>query len=116
MHGSPWLRASEATRVRRRQINGLERLERAIGVLIGALDFALGKISVLEFALNGLVRPSHAAIGANNELRFRARTTLGSAVAALIDNGASQPQKIRPGRRLLRSRPSGVRGPVLLPP
>jgi hypothetical protein len=29
---------------------------------------------------------------------FRARTTLGSAVAALIDNGASQPQKIRPGQ------------------
>ena len=34
---------------------------------------------------------------------FRARTALGSAVAALIDNGASQPQKIRasqaePGR------------------
>src|SRR5215831_6609931 len=27
---------------------------------------------------------------------FRARTALGSAVAALIDNGASQPQKIRP--------------------
>jgi hypothetical protein len=29
---------------------------------------------------------------------FRARTALGSAVAALIDNGASQPQKIRPGQ------------------
>jgi hypothetical protein len=41
MHGSPWLRASEATRVRRRQINGLERLGRAIGVLIGVLEFAL---------------------------------------------------------------------------
>src|SRR5262249_29546657 len=29
---------------------------------------------------------------------FRARTALGSAVAALIDNGASQPQKICPGQ------------------
>src|SRR5262245_15159110 len=29
---------------------------------------------------------------------FRARTALGSAVGALIDNGASQPQKIRPGQ------------------
>src|SRR6516225_4516313 len=47
MHGSPWLRASEATRVRRRQINGLDRLGRAIGVLIGVLEFALGKIGVL---------------------------------------------------------------------
>jgi hypothetical protein len=41
MHGSPWLRASEANRVRRRQSNGLdERLGRAIGVLIGVLEFA----------------------------------------------------------------------------
>jgi hypothetical protein len=48
MHGSPWLRASEATRVRRRQIKGLERLGRAIGVLIGVLEFALGKIGVLD--------------------------------------------------------------------
>jgi len=29
---------------------------------------------------------------------FRARTALGSTVAALIDNGASQPQNIRPGQ------------------
>jgi hypothetical protein len=41
MHGSPWLRASEVIRVRRRQINGLERLGRAIGVLIGVLEFAI---------------------------------------------------------------------------
>src|SRR5215813_14742590 len=47
MHGSPWLRASEATRVRRRQINGLGR---AIGVLIGVLEFALGKIGVVGVA------------------------------------------------------------------
>src|SRR5207245_8376367 len=59
MHGSPWLRASEATRVRRRQINGLvERLGRAIGFLIGALEFAL---------LNGFGRPSYASIGPSNE-------------------------------------------------
>src|SRR5262249_7355214 len=43
----PWLRASEATRVRRRQINGLGR---AIGVLIGVLEFALGKIGVVGVA------------------------------------------------------------------
>jgi hypothetical protein len=68
MHGSPWLRASEATRVRRRQINGLERLGRAIGVLIGVLEFALGKIGVLEFAAIGIAQPSWASIGANGQM------------------------------------------------
>src|SRR5207245_9490859 len=48
MHGSPWLRASEATRVRRRQIDGPGRLGRAIGALAPierntlVFDFALG--------------------------------------------------------------------------
>src|SRR6266436_8747392 len=68
VHGSPWLRASEATRVRRRQINGLERLGRAIGVLIGVLEFALGKIGVLEFAAIGIAQPSWASIGANGRM------------------------------------------------
>ena len=68
MHGSPWLRASEATRVRRRQINGLdERLGRAIGVL----EFALGKIGVLEFAAIGIAQPSLASIGANGQIERR---------------------------------------------
>src|SRR5262249_29488165 len=46
MYGSPWLRASEATRIRRRQINGLGRLGRATGALAPierfVFDFALG--------------------------------------------------------------------------
>jgi hypothetical protein len=63
MHGSPWLRASEETKIRRRQINGL--LGRAIGVLIGVLEFALGKIGVLEFAAIGIAQPS--SIGANGQ-------------------------------------------------
>jgi hypothetical protein len=43
---------------------------------------------------------------------FRARTTLGSAVAALIDNGASQPQKIRPGQ----AEPETFSAPEVLEP
>ena len=67
MHGSPWLRASEATRVRRRQIDGLMvvmgaalaiELWRAAG-LIQASPERLGGIgvliAVLDLALNGLV-------------------------------------------------------------
>src|SRR5262249_17181796 len=52
-HGSPWLRASEATRVRRRQINGLGRFGRVIGVLtpIEQNTFKL----VLGFALDILI-------------------------------------------------------------
>jgi hypothetical protein len=64
MHGPPWLRASEATRIRRRQINGLERLG-AHG--LGRLGRATG---VLIGVLNGLGRPLYAPIGANNELRM----------------------------------------------
>src|SRR5262249_6492498 len=53
MHGSPWLRASEATRVRR-QINGLERLGRAIGAierntLVNGLGRAIGTRNTLVF-------------------------------------------------------------------
>src|SRR5215467_8542949 len=80
MHGSPWLRASEATRIRRRQINGLMvvmgaalaiELWRAAG-LIQASPERLGGIAVLigVALLNGLGRPSYASIGANNELRM----------------------------------------------
>src|SRR5262249_38167492 len=65
MHGSPWLRASEATRVRRRQINGLERLGRAIGVLIDGLKCGRRKIGVLELAAIGSTQPSWASIGVN---------------------------------------------------
>src|SRR5215510_2247231 len=43
---------------------------------------------------------------------FRARTALGSAVAALIDNGASQPQKIRPGQ----AEPETFSAPEVLEP
>ena len=66
MHGSPWLRASEVTRVRRRQIDG-QRLGRAIGVLIGV--FALGKIGVLEFAAIGIAQPSWASESHTTEPR-----------------------------------------------
>ena len=43
---------------------------------------------------------------------FRARTALGSAVAALIDNGASQPQKIHPGQ----AEPETFSAPEVLEP
>jgi hypothetical protein len=59
------LGANDWRRGKRRQVNGLERLGRAIGVLIGVLEFALGKIGVLEFAAIGSAQPSWASIGAN---------------------------------------------------
>ena len=75
MHGSPWLRASEAIKVKRRQNVEVGRLGDGGlgdgglgdgGIFIGV--FALGKIGVLEFATIGIAQPSWASIGANGQM------------------------------------------------